>query len=140
MKIPLISFLVVTLLTSLVVAIEPYCVMAPFKRQQVGTSVNVTWDASQIPKGLKANDMFSAIVVCRERTYASLEKKFFSLIDYVNEIFKVGIRAVYISDDPELIGATCKAKVSIQKVTGYSYPFRLHHCIMGFPNVLQHKK
>ena len=68
-----VSFLVVGLLLfSLVLALDNIVVTAPTSDQKVGSTVDVKWDTTQIPKGLKTTGTFYAIVAHRERTYVSL--------------------------------------------------------------------
>ncbi|CAI2166990.1 16606_t:CDS:2 [Funneliformis geosporum] len=120
MKKSLVTFLVVTLLTSLVATLDDIVVTSPTTDQKIGSTVDVKWDTSQIPKGLKTTDNVSVRIRCGKRQFPPKAVR--------REPFTVGIKAVDLSDDPDLIGVTCKASVwdeDNDNITGYSEPFKL---------------
>ncbi|RIA86156.1 hypothetical protein C1645_780275 [Glomus cerebriforme] len=68
MKKLLVSFLVASLLISLVVALDHIVVTDPVTDQKLGSIVDVKWDTTQIPKGLKPTDKVSVRIKCGRRS------------------------------------------------------------------------
>ncbi|CAG8698269.1 570_t:CDS:2 [Cetraspora pellucida] len=131
MKKLLVYFLVASLLTSLVVAVpqvksssNSIKVTEPTTNQKVGGTVDVKWDTTVIPKGLKTTDNISTRIRCNVNN----RTRQFPAKAIIPVPFTVGKREVGISDDSDLIGVSCQAFVTDDDnldIQGVSKKFKL---------------
>ncbi|CAG8621532.1 11544_t:CDS:2 [Funneliformis caledonium] len=103
----------------MVVACGKIVVTAPIEDVPIGSTLNVTWKTSPIPKGIETDDRIGVRIRCGKRQIPPKA--------IVSEPFKVGIKQVDLPDDDDLVGVTCIANVSNESDTsiGDSPPFKL---------------
>ncbi|CAG8438850.1 5145_t:CDS:2 [Acaulospora morrowiae] len=101
----LLHFLVVVLLAlieavSRVQSTDSIKFIAPTTDQKVGSSVEVKWDTTFIPKGLNTSDNISSRIRCGPRTQ-------FPGTAVPSVPFSLGKKTIDLPNDSDLIGLTC---------------------------------